>query len=194
MNATITREILIHPIQQLKELKEMSNNTSTSTNMPDNFNNTSHTQQIPRLNQTQHISNYFNQESNIPNTSGYLEESKSIRNISILSLNPHGYSPFNSSKMHMLQQAIERLQLDIMLMNKVNTKWTSINISKIEQEIYRIDRAPTIITADSNQWETTPKDYLPGGIMNIILSRYHPILNNKQITKGRLGNWTAFPL
>ena len=30
--------------------------------------------------------------------------------------------------------------------------------------------------------------------MNIVLSRCYPILNGKKITKGRLGNWIAFPL
>ena len=170
----------------------MSQNRNDTTNTPESFANASQYQSTPRLNQNQLINNYFTPENNEVTSSGYLDSNKSNRNIRLLSINPHGCNPFNPIKMHMLKQAIQQFQLDVILMNEVNTKWTSINVSKIEQEISQIDRSPTIITADSHQWETTPKDYLPGGIMNIILSKCYPILNKSKITKGRLGNWTAF--
>ena len=129
----------------------MSNTNSNTMNTPENFNNILQNQPIPRLNPNQQINNYFQQEHSSIGNCGYIDENKSTRNIRLLSLNPHGCNPFNSSKMVMLQQAIGKLQLDVILLNEVNTKWTTRNISKIEQEMTKIDRAPTIITADSNQ-------------------------------------------
>ena len=112
----------------------------------------------------------------------------------MLSMNLFGCDLSNPTKIHVSKEAMEQSQLDVILTNKVNTKWTSINISKIEQEMSKIDRAPTIITANSNKWETAPKDYLPGRMPNITLSRCCPTLNKNKITKGRLGNWIAFSL
>ena len=72
--------------------------------------------------------------------------------------------------------------------------WTLINVSKLEQEMNAIDRAPAIITINSKEQETTPNNYFPGGITNIALYRCFPPLEKNKITKGRLGNWIAFPL
>ena len=151
-------------------------------------------QQIPRLNQIQSIRNYFNQESSNMNNNGYIDNVKAHGNARILSLNPYGCRPFDSSKMCMLKQAISRLNIDIILMNETNTKQTSTNISKIEQEIRYIERAPIIITADSKESETIPADYLPEGLLNVILSKYSSFIQRNKIAKGRLGNWIAFSM
>ena len=90
--------------------------------MSDNFINTSHNHQIPRLVQNQPVSNYFNYEKCSISTSGYLDEAKSTRNVRILSLNPHGCDLFNWSKMHVLKKAVQKSQLDAILMSEVNTK------------------------------------------------------------------------
>ena len=51
-----------------------------------------------------------------------------------------------------------------------------------------------IVTADSNEWETTPSDYLPGGACSIFLSKCSPLVDRKKVVKGRLGNWIAVSL
>ena len=81
-----------------------------------------------------------------------------------------------------------KYQTDIVILNKINTKWDTRNISKIEQQIREIDREASIIIADSNEWDTTPSDYLPGGLLNIFLSKSSPLVNMNHIVKGRLGN------
>ena len=45
--------------------------------------------------------------------------------------------------------------------------------------------------ADSKEWATTPKDYLPGGLMSVFGSKCSPIMQQKKIKVGRLGNWIA---
>ena len=57
-----------------------------------------------------------------------------------------------------------------------------------------IDREAAIFVADSKEWETTPSDYLPGGVMSVIFSKCSPLINKKKITKGQLGNWLAVSL
>ena len=132
-------------------------------------------QNIPRLNEIQTIRNYFNEETVISNNNGYIDSTKAHRNVRLLSINPHGCRPFNYSKMHMLKQSIRRMNIDIILMNEINTKQTSTNISKIEKEMKEIDRVPIVLISDSKEQETTSSDYLPGGVMNMILSKYSPI-------------------
>ena len=57
-----------------------------------------------------------------------------------------------------------------------------------------MDKGVQIQTADSKQWKTTKRSYLPGGLLNIINSKYNPIINEKKVTVGRLGNWMAFEM
>ena len=79
-------------------------------------------------------------------------------------------------------------------MNEVNTKQNTCNLGRIERQIKEVDWENKIVVADSGEWETTLGDYLPGGVMGIILSKCCPLINNEKITKGRLGNWIAIPL
>ena len=140
------------------------------------------------------IRNYFNEETVIINNNRYIDSTKAHGNVRLLSMNPHGCRPFNSSKMHMLKQSIRRMNIDIILMNETNMKWTSTYISKIEKEMKEIDRVPIVLTSDSKEQETTSSDYLPGRVMNVILSKCSPIFQQNNVTKGRLGNWLAFSL
>ena len=94
----------------------------------------------------------------------------------------------------MMQQSIKELSLDVVLLQETNTKWTSSNISRLEQNISAIDRESVIFTADSKEWELSPTDYLPGGICSFFLSKCSPLINPKRVVKGRLGNWMAISL
>ena len=58
----------------------------------------------------------------------------------------------------------------------------------MEYHIREVNRGATIITADSREWETTSLDYLPGGLVNIFLSKCSSLVDNKKVVKGRLGN------
>ena len=69
-----------------------------------------------------------------------------------------------------------------------------MNISRIERVMRSNDKGAQILTADSKQWKTTNSSYLPGGLLNIIGSKYSPIINEKKVTVGRLGNWMAFEM
>ena len=120
--------------------------------MPDNFVNTMQNNIImPRINETPTIRQYFNEESNDSNNSGYIENMKVSRNVRILLLNPHRCRPHDNDKMHIIKQSIVKYQIDIVMLNETNTKWDTRNISKIEQQIREIDREALIIIAESNE-------------------------------------------
>jgi len=53
---------------------------------------------------------------------GYIDKIKTSRTIRILSMNPKGCNPNNEEKIEMLIESIKRLQLDVVLLNEVNTK------------------------------------------------------------------------
>jgi len=40
-----------------------------------------------------------------------------------------------------------------------------------------INREAEIFTTDSNKWETSLNDYLPGGVASIFLSKCIPLVN-----------------
>ena len=72
--------------------------------MPDNFVNTMKNDIImPRINETPTIRQYFNEESNDSNNSRYIENIKALRNVRILSLNPHRYRLYDNDKMYMIK-------------------------------------------------------------------------------------------
>ena len=112
----------------------------------------------------------------------------------MLSLNPHGFRPSDQRKVIMMQQAINRLAIDIVLLQESNTKWTSKNISQVERNMKAIDRESVVLTSDSKEWDVTPSDYLPGGLCSIFFSKTSPLVDAKKVVKGRLGNWMAVRL
>ena len=143
----------------------------------------------PTLPTNTNLRDYFNKNTSSTNINeGYIDQLKSIGNMRILSLNPNGLKPYDQRKTIMMNQAINRLLIDIILLQETNTKWTSRNISKLESNVREIDRESVILTADSNEWEVSPSDYLPGGICNIFLSKVSPLGDPKRVVKGRLGN------
>ena len=51
-----------------------------------------------------------------------------------MSLNHRGLDPSNDSKIQILLEACCKYQIDVILLNKTNTKWTIINLDKIEKD------------------------------------------------------------
>ena len=101
----------------------------------------------------------------------YIDKIKTSGIIQILSINSKGCNPNNEEKIEMLIESIKRLQLDVVLLNEVNTKWNSVNKDKMEQKMKQIDRGILVKTADSKQWNTTPTSYLPRGLVSIFFSK-----------------------
>ena len=139
------------------------------------------------------VREYFQSNDNI-RYEGYIDNMKLNGNIRILSLNPHGCKPKDTSKMTDLKNAIQKYDIDVIMMNETNTKWTTVNISKMERWMRSISRGAQIFTADSKEWSSTNNDYLPGGIMTVLLERCGPYIDKKTIKIGRLGNWNAISL
>ena len=96
--------------------------------------------------------------------------------------------------MNQLKAAVEKHDVDVLLLNEVNAKWNTVNISRMERLIKKMNRAVTLIENNSKQHHVTNKDYLPGGIMNILFQKCAAMSQKKKIVKGRLGNWCAMPL
>ena len=94
------------------------------------------------------IREYFQEEDEIKNA-GYIDERKMCRNIRILAINPNGYKLNNMVKMSHLMTAIKNYEIDVVMMNETNTKWDTVNISKMERRMKRVSRGAQIITADS---------------------------------------------
>ena len=57
------------------------------------------------------------------------------RNIKILALNPNGCKPNDMVKMSHLIIAIKNYEIDVVMMNETNTKWDTVNISKMERRM-----------------------------------------------------------
>ena len=94
------------------------------------------------------LNEYF-QDQDIIRQEGYIDAMKLSSNIRILSLNPHGCKPTEITKMNDLKNAIIKYNIDIVLMSEVNTKWNTVNTSKIERWMKEISRGAQIFTADT---------------------------------------------
>ena len=64
----------------------------------------------------------------------------------------------------------------------------------MEREMRKIDHEFKIIMSDSKEWNTTPSDYLPGGLMSVFFSKCSSLIQQKNAKIGRLGNWIAIRL
>ena len=77
------------------------------------------------------ISQYIIRNNTIRNE-GYIDRNKLITNIRIVTLNVNGLDPQREGKMYQFINSIEKYQIDMMLSNKVNVKWTPANIDRFE--------------------------------------------------------------
>ena len=116
---------------------------------------------------------------------------KKTDNVRILKLNPRGCVPTDKSKMHVLIEAIKRHQIDAVLLNETNEKWNTMNKGRTERTFKKIGREGKMITADSKEWNMTPKDYLPGGLMSAFYGKCTSLTQEEKTKIGKLGNWIA---
>ena len=121
----------------------------------------------------------------------YVDHQKSQENIRILNLNPQRINPWNNYKMQMLLESCEKYKVDVLLLNKTQVKWNPSNLDKMEQRMKILGREAKIFGNDSNQWDVTRNDYLPGEIISIFLGKRRVLIKDDKVTKGRMGNWMA---
>jgi len=140
------------------------------------------------------IREYFIEYGNEIRNKGFVDKIKMTENMRILSLNIKGCRLNNNQRIREIREAMEKKQIDVALLCEANTKWNTRNIDKIENEMKELGRGTTCITADSNQWKMTTKDYLPGGLMNVIMQRFATLICEEKVIKGRLGNWISIPM
>ena len=103
-------------------------------------------------------------QENFMRNLGRTDEIKLMDNVIIW-----GWVPTDVSKTCMLTEAIKRHQIDAVLLNEKNTKWSTTNAGRIEKTLKKITREAKMTTADSEEWNLTPKDHLPGGLMSAFL-------------------------
>ena len=79
----------------------------------------------------------------------YIDKIKLNGNMRIIAMNIHGYKIGNKERIEMMRISLEKYQIDIALFNETNTKWNTINVSRMENELKIIDRGVQIFIADS---------------------------------------------
>ena len=117
-------------------------------------------------NQTR-IHQYINTHNKITHK-GCIDNAKMNENTRILSLNTNGINPWNDIQMNMMLQGIQENQIDIILFNETNIKWTPSNLDKIEKELKNNNREVKVEGCDSKKWNLSTNNYLPGGLLTII--------------------------
>ena len=152
------------------------------------------TQPARSRNQHQNLIHQYINNDNIIKNEGYIDSIKDISNIRILSLNVKGLDPWKYEKMERFLESCEKYQIDAMLLNEVNVKWTSSNLDKMEQQIKRLGRESMISAADSTRWSNASNNYLPGGVLSVFKGKIRALVNENDIEKSKLGNWISAPM
>ena len=70
----------------------------------------------------QSIMIYVKQPSKTIRNKGYIDTLKALFNTRILSINTCGFKPSNTEKIQMMIDKCEKLAIDILLLNEMNTK------------------------------------------------------------------------
>jgi len=91
--------------------------------------------------------------------------------------------------MNLFQEAIERLNIDIILLNKINLKYNTINRNKMTQRMKKLGRETKLFMSDSKEWNTIKYSYLPGGILTVMKGKVAPLIQEDEIHYGKLGNF-----
>ena len=68
----------------------------------------------------------------------------------------------------MLLKVCQQYQIDIILLNETNTKWTSVSLNKMKKALKSLGRELIIIGANSATSSSLLTVYLPGGLLTII--------------------------
>ena len=92
---------------------------------------------------------------------------KKIKNTRILSINPNSFRLENEEKIHQIKQYCNQYQIEIVLLCKTNMKWIIYSKERMKQKLKELGKIELIHT-DSKEYEKAKKNYLPGGIMNLI--------------------------
>jgi len=114
--------------------------------------------------------------------------------VRILILNPNGLDPWNDYKMSLFHDAIEQLDIDIMMLSKINLKYTTTNKSKMKHRIKKLGCETRVFMMDSGQWQITRYNYLPGGILAAIRGKAVPLIQDEEIYFSKLGNFVSVKL
>ena len=88
-------------------------------------------------------------------------------------------------KMNILNKAIKDYDIDILMLNEVNTKWNTVNISRMERKMKWVYRTVKIVENDSGQYHMINNNYLLEELVNAIFNKCVPIIQKDKITKGR---------
>ena len=120
----------------------MSSNHSTTMTMLENSSNrvSNRNTSNMRLNNPI-IREYFEEEENAKNK-GYIDENKIEGNVRILAMNPLGCKLNDQVKIHELKKLIQNYNIDVVMLNKTNTKQNTMNISRIEWKMKKYIEVP----------------------------------------------------
>ena len=88
------------------------------------------------------------QQNNEIQYRGYIDRTKVQYNTRILVLNPSGCRP--ETKIQILINEYEKYEIDILVLNKTNTKWNAPNRDKIRRKLQVLGREIIISIANSN--------------------------------------------
>ena len=139
------------------------------------------------------IMNYVRNDTTI-NDKGHIDETKLSTNLRFVTLNVKGLDPNNNLKIERFIKSIEKYQIDMMLLNEVNMKWTPSNIDKIERKLRKLGREIKVTPVDSTKWSVSKKNFLPGGLLTAMRGKFRSLIDESNIKIGQLGNWVGIQM
>jgi len=80
-------------------------------------------------------------------------------------MNPHSLLLRNKEKYNILVQSCKNKQINAMIISEPDGKWNTINKERIYQKLIELHSNIKIEFSDSNDYEITDSDWLPGRIM-----------------------------
>ena len=134
--------------------------------------------------QTVTIDNYMRKRNNKIMHKRYIDNVKAPYNIRILALNLNRCVPKDDSKIQMLINGCKKHNIDIILLNEMNTKQNAPNRDRIERKLKVLGREVFIAIVDSTLQNTTNHDWLPGGLMTAVRRKSTSLINEDQAKKG----------
>ena len=135
-----------------------------------------------------------NQENIAIMNAGTMPNSKQNTNIRVLSLNVKEFNTTNKEKLYHLITECQKREIDMALLNKMNTKWTSVIKSSMKYKLSSLDKNVEVLFADSDEHKMTKNNWLQGGLMNAIWSTLLQYFDRESVYNDKLGRWVAFKL
>jgi len=138
--------------------------------------------------------NRINERNQDITNQGFIDSIKDAKNVRFLSLNTRGFGPSQMEKVNMMKQAIVDYELDVLLLNETNRRWSSSQLNQVKRLFKSISKNVQLHKSDSGENARASSGYLPGGTLTMLTGKSAGMTVESKHKSSQIGQWNSVRL